>query len=114
MPLLNELDTRHTGYTLVDDNILFSYDQGVHDMKNFKIPEHYHFLEYLNRDAFKGNQGKYLMERILSEPSGLESLVLEKRLPLNAAQWMYEPLRSETMQITCSWMHVPGTVSQNN
>ena len=68
----------------MDDNILFSYDQGVHDIKNFKIPEHYHFLEYLNKDAFKGNQGKYLMERILSEPSGLESLVLEKSLPLNA------------------------------
>jgi len=97
----------YVGWSLIDNNLLSYYEKGVDDIKNFEPPENYHYLQYLG-DGFAGDQGKQLMTRILSDPSGLESFTLQKDLPLNAQQWMLEPLRSERIDMTCAWLHVPG------
>ena len=77
-------------------------------MKNFQLPEHYNYLDGLKNDGFWGEKGSELMVRIMSEASGLETLSIDMSLPLNAEQWIYEPLRSESVELTCAWMHVPG------
>ena len=30
------------------------------------MPEHYHFLEYLSKEGFRGDEGMELMSRVLS------------------------------------------------
>ena len=97
----------YAGLNLVDKNLLYYYEEGVENIKDFKLPEHYNFLDYVGR-GLDGEKGKALMNRILSVPSGLDSFVMNKSLPLNAEQWMHEPLRSESMDMTCAWLHVPG------
>ena len=92
----------YVGWSLVDSNLMSEYEKGVDNMTQFQIPGHYHYLDYL------GVKDNALIRRILSEPAGYESLVLDKNLPINAQQWMNEPLRSESTDITCAWMHVPG------
>ena len=95
----------YVGLSMIDSNLLYYYEAGVNDIQNFQPPEPYDYIAYL---GLAGNVGKRLMSRIFSESSGLESFTLEKELPINAEQWMLEPLRFEMMDMTCAWLHVPG------
>ena len=97
----------YAGWNLVDKNLLYYYEEGVENIKDFELPEHYHFLDYFGR-GLDAETGRALMNRILSDPSGLDSFMMNKTLPLNAEQWMYEPLRTESLEMTCAWLHVPG------
>ena len=45
----------YVGWSLVDNNLLYYYEEGVENIKQFELPEPYHYLEYLG-EGFTGGE----------------------------------------------------------